>query len=47
MPWPYMSPDLNPIENIRQQLKIEIQQHAPRNLHELKCVTIEEWRNIP
>ena len=47
LPWPSMSPDLNPIENLWRELKVRINKRAPKNLWELKRVAIEEWNNIP
>ena len=46
MSWPSMSPDLNPIENLRAELHIEISRLAPKTLKKLEQVTIEQWKNI-
>ena len=42
-----MSPNLNPIENVWQQLKVKINSRAPKSLQELKRVAIEEWKTKP
>ena len=47
LPKPSLSPDLNPLENLWRELKVEINNRAPKNLQELKRVAIEEWNNIP
>ena len=41
--WPSMSPDLNPIENHWQKLKVRINRRSPKSLQELERVSIEEW----
>ena len=44
--WPSRSPDRNPIENLRHDLKIAIHQRSPRNLTELEQFCAEKWANI-
>ena len=39
-----MNPDLNPIENLWQELKVQINQRSPKNPQVLERVTIEEWK---
>ena len=45
--WPNQSPNLNPIENLRQVWKIQIQEEAPANINNLKTICQEEWYKIP
>ena len=45
--WPSHSPDLNHIENLRQDLKIAVQRRSPSNLTELEIFCKEgEWAEM-
>ena len=44
--WPSQSPDLYPIENLWQDLKIAVHRWSPSNLTELQLFYQEEWTNI-
>lgn len=45
MNWPANSADLNPIENIWGNMKVQIAQRNPRNVDELKQFIEEEWNS--
>lgn len=45
--WPSQSPDLNPIENLRRYLKIQIGKRAATNIKNLMTICQEEWDKIP
>ena len=45
--WPSQSQDLNPIENLWNDLYIAVHQQNPSNLKELEQFCLEEWATIP
>ena len=38
LPWPSMSPDLNPIKNLCRELKVRIRRRTSKTLHELEPI---------
>ena len=42
-----MSPDLNPVENLWQELKKRVHAGEPLNINKLERYFYEEWENIP
>ena len=49
LPWPAMSPDCNPIENLWDELGRRVRQRPqqPRNVNELALALRQEWNRIP
>ena len=49
MEWPALSPDLNPIENLLDQLSrlVEGRNSVPQNLNDLRATFREEWDAMP
>lgn len=45
--WPGQSPDLNPIEKLRRELKTKVMARRPSNLTRREAFAKEEWTNIP
>jgi transposase len=46
LPWPAMSPDMNPIEHVWDYLGRRLNERNPRceNIQELRDALVEEWR---
>jgi transposase len=48
IPWPAQSPDLNPIENLWDELERQVRAHTslPKNREDLWEILQEEWSNL-
>ena len=46
LPWPSFSPDLNPVENLWDELERRVKKHQSKNLQELELHLTQEWNNI-
>jgi len=47
MDWPANSPDLNPIENLWNIVKRNVEKRMPKNQQDLSHFMVEEWNAIP
>lgn len=49
LPWPAMSPDMNPIEHVWDFIGKNLNARTPRcqNIQELRAALIQEWQNFP
>ncbi|CAF2863177.1 unnamed protein product [Rotaria sp. Silwood2] len=47
LPWPSLSPDVNPIENLWSLLKIKISNRKPKTIKDLKRAIYKEWNDLP
>jgi transposase len=49
IPWPAMSPDMNPIEHLWDDIGRKINNRVPacQNLKELRDALVQEWQSIP
>lgn len=47
LPWPSMSPDQNPIENVWKVMKINISKKKIRTVRGFREELRKEWRNLP
>ncbi len=42
-----MNPELNPVENLWQELKKRVHKRNPSSLDDLGTICMEEWKKIP
>lgn len=47
LPWPALSPDMNPIEHVWDHMKRKIRAQNPQNLKELAREIIDSWTKMP
>ena len=49
LPWPAISQDLNPIENVWDLLSVRVRrrEHPPETQQQLRAALVEEWAAIP
>ena len=47
LPWPALSPDLNPIEHVWDGMKRRIQSRKPENLIDLARGILDAWKQFP
>ena len=49
LPWPALSPDLNLVKHLRDELGRRVRNglNPPETLYELRRALIQEWNNIP
>ena len=46
LPWPSFSPDLNPIENLWDELERRVKKHQPKKVEEEELQLTQEWNNV-
>ena len=46
LPWPSLSPDLNPIEHIWDVINQRVRSHVPLNIRDLERFVVEEWNGV-
>jgi transposase len=47
LPWPSLSPDINPVENLWSLLKVKVAQRRPKTLEDLVNAIKNEWNELP
>ena len=46
LPWPFLSPDLNPIEHIWDVIGQWVRSRVPLNIRDLERFVVEEWNDV-